>query len=236
MAFGEIPNNLIPNEPSLTDVLSYHRKGIFLDFNCHHVGMIESFNGTNQTAKVTINYKKTYFKPNAMGVVKAELRDYPIIVDAPVIFLGGGGFSLTFPVSVGDECLVLFNDRDIDAWFAGSSSSANPTGRLHSFADAFVLVGIRSLPKLILSPDGDGAALRNRFGTSKVLVLDDGVTITSGLFGTTAVFDSTGKLSISNLVGEFVAALNTILKTATAAGFPLVIDPVALATLESFEV
>lgn len=273
MALSEIPNNLIPNDPELSDVLNYHRKGIFLDMNCHHVGTVQSFDATQQTAKVTINYKRTYFQPNAQGVVQAVLKDYPLIVDAPVVSLGGGGFSLTFPIASGDECLVLFNDRDIDAWFAGSSSSPNPTARLHSFADAFILVGIRSLPNVILTPDGDGIALRNRLGTTKIVVRDDEVEITVGAFtlllgsdsyevvvgesslvldangatlssgsnGATLVLDPTGKVSITNLTGEFIDALYTALdalNTATAGGYPLLPPPTyatALATVQSFK-
>jgi hypothetical protein len=217
-----IPNNQLPNEPELADVLNYHRKGIFLDLNCHHVGTVADFDPTRQVAKVTINYKRTYFYPNALGVVQPVLKDYPLIIDAPVIFLGGGGFSLTFPVEPGDECLVLFNDRDIDTWFAGSSSSPNPTGRLHSFSDAIVLVGLRSLPNVILNPDTDGVAVRNRLGTTKIVVRDDEVEFAVGAFTL-----KLGTSSYEVVVGESSLLLdaNGVTLSSGVAGATIALDP-----------
>lgn len=238
MALSEIPQNLIPNEPDLADVLAMHRKGIFLEMNCHHVGTIQSFDGAQQTAKVTINYKKTYFKPNAQGIVLPELKDYPVIVDAPVIVLGGGGYSLTFPVAAGDECVVLFNDRDIDAWFAGSSSSPNPTARLHSFADAFVLIGVRSLPNVIVAPESDGVALRNKTGTTKLKIKDNEITAQASATGATLLLNSSGKMSVTNVQGEMIAVLFDMLNaitSSTAGGYPLLLPPTYAAALTKFQ-
>jgi hypothetical protein len=41
----------------------------------------------------------------------------PLLVDVPVFFPRGGGFTLTFPVKSGDECLVVFSSRCMDAWW-----------------------------------------------------------------------------------------------------------------------
>lgn len=35
-------------------------------------------------------------------------KNYPLLVDVPVVFPRGGGCTLTFPVKAGDECLVIF--------------------------------------------------------------------------------------------------------------------------------
>jgi hypothetical protein len=153
--------NLFPSEPSLKDVLDLLKKDIFLSLNCHHVCTIQSFNSVNQTAKATINYKKSYFEPNSVtGTYSQVLADYPLLLDCPVIILGGGGGTLTFPIESGDEALVLFNDRDIDGWFAGSSNSAVPTPRAHSFSDGIILVGVRSLSNSIPSYDAERALLK----------------------------------------------------------------------------
>lgn len=42
-------------------------------------------------------------------------KNYPLLVDVPVVFPRGGGCTLTFPVKAGDECLVIFADRCIDS-------------------------------------------------------------------------------------------------------------------------
>lgn len=219
----EIPQNIIPNEPDLADVLNMHRKGIFLDLNCHHIGTIKSFNAAKQTATVSINYKKTFFKPNSLGVLQAELKEYPLIADAPVVVLGGGGYALTFPIEKGDECLVLFNDRDLDAWYSGSASSPNPTARLHSFSDALIIVGLRSLPNVIASYGSGAVELRDKTGNTKIKLKDN------------------GKMAFQNPTGEMVDLLFTMLNaltTATAGGFPLVLPPdfaTALTKFQSFK-
>lgn len=63
--------------------------------------------------------------------------DLPILPDVPVVFPGGGGFALTFPVAAGDECLVVFASRCIDAWWQSGGvgepmepRDARPLGRL----------------------------------------------------------------------------------------------------------
>jgi Phage protein Gp138 N-terminal domain len=156
-----IPSNFTPTNPSLKDLLDLFRQNLLIEFNSHHIGTIQSFNSSNQTAQVSINYQKTFYKLNpTTGQYDPTLVSYPILADAPVIFLGGATTSLTFPIAKGDECLVLFNDRDIDNWFAGTSTAGVATPRLHSFSDAIILVGLRSLPNVLNNYDNVRALLR----------------------------------------------------------------------------
>lgn len=152
--------NEIPNEPTLKDLLDLHKKDIFLTLNCHAIGVVQSFNSTKQTATVTIAYKRTRFERDTSGNYVPVLREYPVLVDAPVVFLGGGTASLTFPVTANDECLVFFNDRDLDNWFNGAPGGAVDTQRAHSFADAVILVGVRSLANVLTGFDGTRAVLQ----------------------------------------------------------------------------
>lgn len=167
MANSTLQQNVNPSIPHLQDLLDLHKKSILLDFNAHHIGTIQKFNSSSQTADVSINYKKTFFDFNAdTGVYDSRLVDYPLLAQIPVVVLGGGPGSLTFPIAAGDECLVLFNDRDLDNWFSGSSSSANATLRLHSFSDGVALVGIRSMANVLSSYDSTRVVLQN--GTTLV--------------------------------------------------------------------
>lgn len=59
------------------------------------------------------------------------------------VFPGGGGFALTFPVAAGDECLVVFASRCIDAWWQSGGvgepmepRDARPLGRLRPYRRA----------------------------------------------------------------------------------------------------
>lgn len=206
--------NQIPNDPELKDLLDLFRKDIFLHLNCHAIAKIQSFNQLTQSATATVNYKKTFFEPNTFtGVYDQKLVDYPILVDCPVMFLGGGGTSITFPVENGDDCMVFFNDRDMDNWYKGSSSSPNATPRLHSFSDGIILVGLRSLNNVILNFDTDGIALRTRDGLTKIKVFTDGskITLEAGPF-MKMVIKPDGTISITNGITEFVSALDQLFK------------------------
>lgn len=229
---NQTPNkNLQPSEASLSDLLNLLKTEIKLEVNCVHVGTIQSFDATTQTAKASINYKKTYLEfDRASGTSDKQIyRDYAPVVDAPVVTLGGGSSALTFPIEQGDECLILFNDRDIDNWFAGSSNSPPATPRLHSYTDAFILVGVRSKANAISDYDTDAAGFR--YGGNSVKIYQDKVVIGIGE-NTSLEINSAGKLKITNSTGEFVSALITALQTATAGGFPLLAD---LSVLLSFK-
>lgn len=206
MALNTIQQNLIPNEPHLIDLLNLFKKQIFLDFNCHHIGTIHSFNAINQTATVSINYVKTLFNFNPItGSYESTTTNYPITAEAPVICLGGGGGALTFPISAGDECLILFNDRDLDNWFVGGTGSPNGTARLHSFADAIVLVGLRSLPNILLNYDTTRVSLRNgTLGTTTVGV------------GETLIKIANATTTLNTLLQSLITNIETLV-TATAA-------------------
>lgn len=78
-----------------------------------------------------------------------ELVKIPIIPDVPIIFTGGGGYTLTFPVAVGDECLAVFANRCIDAWWQNGGIQPQMEFRVHDLSDGFALIGVRSKPRLI---------------------------------------------------------------------------------------
>lgn len=175
MAVSNQNINRVDTDPELADVLNYFKKSVKLEINCHHIGKIQAFDPITQTATVTINYSKTFLKAEKDGTFSTAIKDFPPIKSCPVIIMGGGHRSLTFPILPGDDCILLFNDRDIDNWFAGSSSSPPATGRLHSFSDAICLVGLRPEGEFIDDYDNDAVALN--YGTTKVRVGEDKVSI-----------------------------------------------------------
>jgi hypothetical protein len=171
-----LPFSLLSTEPSLKNLLDANNENLMIKFNCHHIAKIESFDSTKQTATATINYQKTFFQfDSATNKYNPVLIPYPSLADCPVIVLGGGPASLTFPIQKGDDCLVLFNDRDMDNWFFGSSTSGVATPRLHSFADGIIIVGLRPLASVLKNYDMTRAVLQNGstmvgVGASKVKV------------------------------------------------------------------
>lgn len=112
--------------------------------NCCLPGIITSFDGTTQTASI----KPAITRKVKTGGITID-KEYPILVDVPVLFLGGGMYSLTFPVVEGDECIVLFSDVCIDAWFQSGSVQNQSMTRSHSLSDGFAIVGFRSAVRKI---------------------------------------------------------------------------------------
>lgn len=229
MTSPNVQQNQLPNQPELKDLLDLLKKDIFLNLNCHAIATVQSFDAANQTANVTINYKKVYFEPNVLtGGYTQKLVDYPILTDCPVIALGGGNGALTFPIATGDECIVFFNDRDMDNWFNGSSSSPIATPRKHSFADAVILVGVRSLATKLVSYNGTDIELRTKDGNVKIAINGEGEYIKAsmgedvsleitadyikGIVGAGMSFEvsSDGKVKFTNAGGELIAALSQL--------------------------
>jgi hypothetical protein len=130
--------------PNMQDLFNLFEKQIMLDLNCHAVATVQSFDATKLTVQATVNYTKTYFMFNeSTGNYDQKEMTYPTLQDVPVLVACGGAFSLTFPITAGDQALILFNDRDMDNWFTASApspASAVNTGRLHSLSDGLAIV------------------------------------------------------------------------------------------------
>ena len=94
------------------------KKEIFASLHCALPGTVESCDAETGTA-----------------CIRPALRGMPVLRDVPV-FAG-------CEVSPGDACLVIFADRDTDAWFDGEDNAAPASGRMHSLSDAFAFVGFR---------------------------------------------------------------------------------------------
>jgi hypothetical protein len=200
-------------QPELSDLLALWKKNIFLSLNCHHVGIIQSFDAENQTVTATVAYQKTQFERQANGTYAPILKSYPVLVDMPVIILQGGPAYLTMPIAPGDECLVLFNDRAIDNWFASGQQQPNPNGRMHSISDGFALVGVRSLARKFEEFDQTRATFA--YGTTKVAVGEDKVLIRNEATTLNTILQSL-VTNLQNLVTQIAAI--TVTGVTTGAG------------------
>lgn len=206
-------------DPSLKDLLDLHKKDIMLSLNCHAIGTIQSFNSTNQTATATINYKKTVLKQDSNGVVYNELINYPVLLDIPVVILGGGICNLTFPITAGDECLILFNDRDIDNWFSSGQVGPVASSRLHSFADGIALVGVKSLAHSITGYDMTRAKLA--YGETYVGVSATHIKIANNI------------TTLNTLLQSLITTIQSITTTNAVVGVPCTLSPASIAALTS---
>ena len=64
---------------------------------------------TQTIAKVTRVAEKTIdVKPVINRIIDGKSIELPTFVDVPVVFLAGGGSSITMPIAAGDYCLLFF--------------------------------------------------------------------------------------------------------------------------------
>lgn len=157
-------------ETSLLAVVAGHQASVWTALP----GVIQAYDAAKMTVSV---------KPAIQARVRKEDGSFtwveiPLLVDCPVIFPNGGGFTLSFPVVVGDECLVLFSSRCIDSWWqlgASSGPQVQAELRMHDLSDGFALMGPRSQPR-VLSPAAvtDGIELRSDDRTSYIKLDDAG--------------------------------------------------------------
>lgn len=127
--------------------------------------VITQFDPVRMTAEAQPTIRGTVRQPD--GTVKEV--DMPLLVDVPVIFPSGGGFTLTFPIKPGDEGLCFFASRCIDSWWERSGVQSQAEFRMHDLSDSFVLVGPRSQPRVLLpTVHPDNVQLRSDDGQAVV--------------------------------------------------------------------
>ena len=155
---------------ALAEVLASERKTTSEQLRVALPGIIQSFDPDTVTAVVQPAIR--YIERDNDG--NKATKDYPLLVDVPVVFPRGGGCTLTFPVSEGDECLVIFADRCIDFWWQRGGVQEPVDGRMHDLSDAFCIVGPQSQAKKISGISTTSAQLRTDDGTAFIEVAAGG--------------------------------------------------------------
>ena len=139
-------------------------------------GIIQSFDAAKQTVTVKVALREKVLNKDTREVEDIEIH---VLVDVPVVLPRSGGFSLTLPITAGDECLVVFSDCCIDAWYQSGGVQNQMDRRRHDLSDGFAIIGIGSQPKVISGYSADSAELRNEAGTVKVQVKSDKVVVSA---------------------------------------------------------
>jgi hypothetical protein len=141
------------------------------ELNCMRIGIVQEFYPQDLTVQVQIAGKKT-IGLNPDGTQR--VREYAPIY-AKVCYCNP---FITYPIKKGDECVILFSDREIESWFI--NGDVNPEGytRMHDLTDAVALFGIRSIPNMISILSN---ALHLFYGNSSIELTENGVNINGTL-------------------------------------------------------
>lgn len=140
-------------------------------------GIIKSFDSETQTVTV---------QPALMEKIKdvdGKIIDVqlPELLDVPIVFPRSGGFSLTMPINVGDECLVIFSDMCIDAWWASGGIQVQEELRRHDLSDAIAIVGIWSQVNKVSNYSQTKAVLQHESSGNKIEVSSDSVNLSGNI-------------------------------------------------------
>lgn len=193
-------------DASLYDALKSFREEIFASLNCVKVGQIVSFDKTKKTASVRLMFKRV------LG--NDEVRENPLLTDCPVFTLQGGGGGVELPIDVGDNCIVLFSDRNLDAWFKSGTPAAPFDARCHDLSDGIALVGLNAL---------NGTLANYETGVAKLFL------------GTGQYRIKNNKLIMKNGTTDFLALINALFVAIEAIHInnsTFLVDTASIAALE----
>lgn len=157
-------------------------------FNAIKVGKIIGVNYSNQTVDVQILHKK--LKTDV--VKRRELVEYPPLLQVPFIVLGGGSSSLTFPISVGDNCLLLFCDFEIDRWWESGEAQPSNYNRKHDISDAFAIIGIHSMVDLL---QGYNQYVQLKYSNNSSIIIGENIDIQNSQTNVSGKLDVTDDIT-----------------------------------------
>jgi hypothetical protein len=184
--------------PDLKELLSYTKFQIKAEMNCISLGTIQSFDSKTQTATIKMNFKrvlKAAIPPTTTGsLAKNKVVEYPLLVKCPVFVLSGGDSAVHMPIEAGDQCIILFCDRDIDSWFTTGETMRPNSPRMHDINDGIALVGIKPAPSPISELRTSGPALvkTGLTGLKSIIAADEKLLL------------SVGEQTLKDLFGGFI--------------------------------
>ncbi len=95
-------------------------------------------------------------------------ENFPLLLDVPVHFSGGGGTTFTHPIKKGDEGVALFMGRPHDTWRQSGGTQQQIWNRMHSLSDAIFIPGVRSMPRDLSNISTESSQMRSDDGNHLV--------------------------------------------------------------------
>lgn len=200
--------------PTTYVILQQLKQEIFKGLRVCLPGIITAVDMAAGTVSVKIGIMQKVAK---QGLPNGLAASYPQLTECPLVTIQGGGIGVVMPVSVDDECLVVFSDRCIDAWVTNGQPMPLPSVRMHDINDGFVIVGLNSLPNALLTPLDDG---------------EGGLCETQNPAGAKIVINPTqSKVNISNSVtslyktlSDLITSLNLLITTIESVNTGIIAD------------
>lgn len=157
---------------------------------------------------VTVELKPLIRVPARTPDGGIEMLEIPILQDVPVMFPCAGGFTITHPINVGDECLVNFSSRNIDLWWQ-SGGVQNPFDtRHHDLSDGFAFFRPQSQGKKISGISTDNLEIRSDDNATKIQITPGGII---NFIGQKAVFHCDVEMKKTLTVTGLIKSLTDVM-------------------------
>jgi len=150
---------------SISDVVKEGVKTGLLNARVSYQAIVDSFDPVEQTITAFIAIQQ---------IIDDKNVTLPILVDVPIVLPSVQGFHITMPIKKGDEVMVMFADRCIDAWFANGGIQKQSEHRVHHIADGVAIIGINSKPNVITNYDSENMTIRNTANNQKMIFKANG--------------------------------------------------------------
>lgn len=158
----------------LTEVIRKAQDNAEFDLRVCGPGIIQSFDPDKLTCTVQMAIRE---KLNFSG--NLEWAEIPPLTDVPVVIMGTAEYFITFPITKGTECLVVFGDNCMDAWWQSGGVQNQIEKRRHDLSDGYAIIGPRSQVNLIKNYSTDSVQLRNKEGDAAIEIKGSTVNIIS---------------------------------------------------------
>lgn len=167
-------NPVFMNPKSLDCDIELIKRVIYETVNTSIPGEIIAFDNKTQTCTVKPCIRRLFVDDGG----QKKTFDYPKVFECPVFFPYSttSGFSMTYPVSPGDQCLIIFSQKSLDNWLRFGSvqdPAESDFSRCLSMNDAIVLVGLIPSPSVIQKFNDQGIEIRNKTRDVYSLVTND---------------------------------------------------------------
>lgn len=103
-------------------------------------GIVQTYDSASQVVDVQPAIRR--WLPTIDDDISHE--DLPVLPNVPVVFPGAGAIAITWPISVGDEGLIVIATYAFAQWRQSGNVSDPGDTRLHSLGNAVFIPGLRS--------------------------------------------------------------------------------------------
>ena len=161
--------------------------------------IVDEFDPATQRVSATPAIKAKYIAPDQT----VSYIEYPKITNIPLALIKSSGLVVTYPIKKGQNCTLIFSQRSIDNFLLDGTKPAEPfegdnpkicSLRCMDLTDALCFPGVVTNNEAISNYNNDALEMRNRDGTTKVSVTQNGLNFIQG--GATISL-SNGEVSIN---------------------------------------